>query len=524
MMHSNNWKNRKNLCKWSLVLGTSVATVFACGDDSGVATEGATEGMTMGTSGDSMSSSGTTGTTTGTTSAGSGSGSESEGTTGTSSGTTAGETSSTGEPMGVCGDGVIDPGEECDDGNIDNGDSCVEGCKSAICGDGFVGDGEACDDGNTIDDDGCTNACALPSCGDGELQAGEICDDGNADDSDSCLSTCVEASCGDGFTWEGVEACDDANDDESDACTSLCEAPTCEDGIQSGDESDVDCGGQSCSKCQLGESCITGQDCESGACAGDVCILPASCKAIKDAQPDAEDGLYELDPDGDGPLDAISAYCEMTLDGGGWTLVMRFAPAEGQFHFYSPHWTTESLVNENVSDPSDPSDGKFVAYNEVVGGEIRGCLQHPITKKYACRDYPLPEPTTPLSLFKDTPVGSDSKMKGLYFAEEDGQKLYWLINQGRTINEASSKTNNYIEVGINIDDDLSCYDARVRFGLVLNNENTIITLNDAAGFGAQAYYTSSCDLPDGTDSPWKTACGFAAGSKQYHTAGHIWIR
>jgi len=510
--------------KWSLIFGASLATTLACGDDSGIASESETGEMTGTSGGDSMTSSGTS---SGTTSMGSGSGSESEGTTGTtatSSSTTNGETTTTGEPMGVCGDGSVDPGEECDDGNSSNEDNCVEGCVSAICGDGYVGEGEACDDGNTIDDDDCTNACALPSCGDGELQAGEFCDDGNASDSDSCLSTCVEASCGDGFIWEGNEGCDDANDDESDSCTSLCEAPSCEDAIQSGDESDVDCGGESCSKCQLGEACGTEQDCESEACGGNVCILPATCKAIKDAQPNADDGLYELDPDGDGPLDAITAYCDMTKDGGGWTLVMRFAPANGKFHFYSPHWTMESLVNENVSDPSDPSDGKFAAYNEVVGGEIRGCLQHPITKKYACRDYALPESVTPLTLFKDTPVGSDAKMKGLYFEGEDPQKLDWLTNQGRTLAEASTNVHNYIEVGINIDDDLSCYDARVRFGLVLNNEASIITLNDAAGFGAQAYYTSACDLPDGTDSPWKTACGFAAGSKQYHTAGHIWIR
>ncbi|MBK8265043.1 MAG: hypothetical protein IPK80_27395 [Nannocystis sp.] len=67
--------------------------------------------------------------------------------------------------------------------------------------------------------------------------------------------------------------------------------------------------------------------------------------------------------------------------------------------------------------------------------------------------------------------------------------------QGRTLGEASVAPN-YVEVGINIDDDQSCYDARVRFGLVLNNEANVITLNDAAGFGAQSYYTAACDVPE----------------------------
>jgi hypothetical protein len=214
----------------------------------------------------------------------------------------------------------------------------------------------------------------------------------------------------------------------------------------------------------------------------------------------------------------------MSTDGGGWALVMRFAPAMGQFHFYSTHWTTVSLVNENVPGPTDPSDGKFPAYNALPGGEIRGCMQHPVTKAYACKSYPLPDPTTLLDLFMSTPVGSDIAMKGLYFVEAQAEKLKWLTIQGRTVAEASIPNPNYVAVGINIDDDQSCYDARVRFGLVLNNEANIITLNDAAGFGAQAYYTAGCDIAQGVDSPWRTACGLQAGATSYNTAGQIWIR
>jgi hypothetical protein len=253
-------------------------------------------------------------------------------------------------------------------------------------------------------------------------------------------------------------------------------------------------------------------------------VLAASCKALKAAQPNTPDGLQDLDPDGVGPVQPFKAYCDMTTDGGGWTLAMRFAPAMGQFHFYSTHWTTVSLVNDNVTSPTDPSDGKFQAYNALPGGEIRGCLQHPGTKVYACKAYSLPQTTTLLSLFKDTPVGSDLAMKALYFVEAQAEKLKWLTYQGRTLADASVPNPNYVAVGINIDDDQSCYDARVRFGLVLNNEANIITLNDAAGFGAQAFYTAGCDIAQGVDSPWRTACGLQAGATSYNTAGQIWVR
>jgi len=264
-------------------------------------------------------------------------------------------------------------------------------------------------------------------------------------------------------------------------------------------------------------------DCKTGGCDQNVCALAASCKALKAAIPDAPDGLYDLDPDGGGPIQPFKAYCDMTTDGGGWTLAIRFAPTNGQFNFYSMHWTANTVVNENTPLPTDPSDGKFPAYNALPGGEIRGCMQHPQTKVYACKAYALPMPTTLLNLFTNTPVGSDIAMKGLYFNEPQAEKLKWLTIQGRTVAEASTVPN-YVAVGINIDDDQSCYDARVRFGLVLNNEANIVTLNDAAGFGAQAYYTAGCDLAPGVDSPWRTPCGFAAGATIYNTAGHIWIR
>ncbi|HVK64403.1 MAG TPA: DUF4215 domain-containing protein [Polyangium sp.] len=63
----------------------------------------------------------------------------------------------------VCGDGVMDPGEECDDGNVMNGDGCEADCTlppaASVCGNGVRESDEQCDDSNTKNLDGCDSAC-----------------------------------------------------------------------------------------------------------------------------------------------------------------------------------------------------------------------------------------------------------------------------------------------------------------------------------------------------------------------------
>ena len=220
----------------------------------------------------------------------------------------------------VCGDGLVQAGvEACDDGNADNADNCLDTCKVAVCGDGVVGPGESCDDGNMVDNDACGNDCALASCGDGKLNPGEECDDGNKTDTDACLTTCAAASCGDGFVQAGVEACDDGNPDNSDTCTTLCKAPACDDALKSGKETDVDCGGGTCEACDQGQACNLDTDCSTGACVAGKCGIAQTCKQIKDSLPLSKDGVYEIDPDKDGPGQPFQVYCDMTVDGGGWT-------------------------------------------------------------------------------------------------------------------------------------------------------------------------------------------------------------
>lgn len=136
----------------------------------------------------------------------------------------------------LCGNAMLDPGEQCDDANDDDTDECNSNC-TFTCGDGVVGTAEACDTGIAAGDPG---ACPT-SCDDGDacttdtLQGSACqarCVTGTiaacADGDGCCPTTCdattdddCAATCGNGVV-EGTETCDGncpASCDDSIACT-----------------------------------------------------------------------------------------------------------------------------------------------------------------------------------------------------------------------------------------------------------------------------------------------------------------
>jgi hypothetical protein len=154
----------------------------------------------------------------------------------------------------------------------------------------------------------CTgNQCQAPTCAD-------LARNGEESDVDCGGGSCEK--CGDG------KSCLQLGDCLSGMCTAgTCVSASCTDTVKNGGETDVDCGG-SCGKCSDGKACLAGSDCASTLCTGGLCIAQiasASCQAIKLANPAAADGDYLIDPDGAGPLAPLTAFCDMTTDGGGYT-------------------------------------------------------------------------------------------------------------------------------------------------------------------------------------------------------------
>ncbi|MBI5546320.1 MAG: DUF4215 domain-containing protein [Deltaproteobacteria bacterium] len=134
----------------------------------------------------------------------------------------------------LCGDGLLELGEQCDWGAANSDpdpDSCRTDCRFPYCGDHTQDSGEACDDGNSVDGDGCDANCTLSGCGNGVRSAGEECDDSNLTDGDGCDSNCTATRCGNGVVTVG-ESCDDGNAVDNDGCRNTCTPNVCGDGVQ----------------------------------------------------------------------------------------------------------------------------------------------------------------------------------------------------------------------------------------------------------------------------------------------------
>ena len=76
-----------------------------------------------------------------------------------------------------------------------------------------------------------------------------------------------------------------------------------------------------------------------------------SCKDIKTRNPTATDGLYFIDIDGSAGAPAFQVYCDMTRDGGGWTLVMRNWYQSGLAGFTGGRGSPQEWNNLSRSEP-----------------------------------------------------------------------------------------------------------------------------------------------------------------------------
>lgn len=197
----------------------------------------------------------------------------------------------------------------------------------------------------------------------------------------------------------------------------------------------------------------------SDACASPDCMTFASCQAVEQQFPAAASGVYSLDA-GTG---MFRAYCELEADGGGWTLALKIDGTQTTFAYDAAIWTDATLLGE-TSPGLDNVQAKLEAFNAVAFTQVRVGFEVPVgsgTRRYAVvaasgqrlRDLFAGPPITS-TLGRDAWKGAIGPLGSLQpLCNAEG------INQG----------NEY---------------ARVRIGIIGNNEDDCATPDSYIGLGA----------------------------------------
>jgi hypothetical protein len=364
-------------------------------------------------------------------------------------------------------------GEDCGK----TGQVCLQGkCVPPVCSPGAL----KCEGSKVLTCNvGATGWEATKDCASDGLVCAEgkclVCSPG----AKSCTAEGKEKAClQDGSTWV-EKGCDDGN-----ACTSDgCQADGCTSAPFPGQSM---CSSNGAAWCAAG-NCVTG--------------ALESCKAILSAAGPVADGQYWLDPDGNGPVAAFLAWCDMSANGGGWTLAMRFKN-DGKLEYQNPLWTTPTVFDEDVAQSLAPGlnmNAKFKAFEHVKGTELMGCKGTPSTG--ACLSQQFVSTTTLLSVFSDG-------FKPSLLSRADFVKV-WGDNPKQTACNQAGLNNAVTAYG-------STLYAGARFGLLGNNEPDCLSPDAAWGFGLNAF-----------GAPIMCGAGMVSGYilvSSNCTQGTLWVR
>jgi len=99
-------------------------------------------------------------------------------------------------------------------------------------------------------------------------------------------------------------------------------------------------------------------------------LCPAqSCIDLLDTWQVNADGVYWVDPAGAG---AFQVYCDMNIDGGGWTLLAKFAASGSSWRWGQGEWLSgAALAAASSLDPTTVADAKNEAWGQLTVAELR---------------------------------------------------------------------------------------------------------------------------------------------------------
>lgn len=231
--------------------------------------------------------------------------------------------------------------------------------------------------------------------------------------------------------------------------------------------------------------CTSNADCALGNCLEGACVQVESCRQLAelDEGDTLADGVYAIDPDTDGPTPPFDAYCDMTFDGGGWTLVLKSDGNANTFAYESMQWGSTTAFQPQFPD-LDHNEAKLASYASVAFDELLVGIEAPPSVE----DVPLLE-------WLVVPIAGDSLhaliQPGAYIPSMLGRDAWKALVSG------SSLQLNCNREGLNTQSSQNLAHHRVRIGIVANEQNDCNSPNSRLGIGGAGEICGTLPNPTG---------------------------
>ncbi len=194
-------------------------------------------------------------------------------------------------------------------------------------------------------------------------------------------------TCGNGIL-DQTEECDDGNNTDGDGCSATC---TADYGYAAANPA---------------KSCLD-------------LLTVAGAAGAKPA-----DGVYWLDPDGAGGTAPFRARCDMTSDGGGWTLALKSLANNADWHYASALWTGTALLAAEDFATDNGKNAKYPAFQTLAVTSMRitlGAVTKVFTLSAATKGKTIAQLT---SQAPNTTVGTEEDIAGKAYTPTS----YWGLN------------------------------------------------------------------------------------------------
>lgn len=242
-----------------------------------------------------------------------------------------------------------------------------------------------------------------------------------------------------------------------------------------------------------GTQCDGGKTCVAGSCA----LVGKSCAELHSKDAKAPSDVYLIDPDGPGGEPAFQTYCDMTSDGGGWTLLVRADGGAQTFKYDAALWTDNKVHNAGQAG-TDTAEVKTLAAVTMPFTTLRIGLKTGNTASWAT----ISQASTSLTKLLSGGAVSTSLGRNAWKA---------LVPNGSAQPQCNME-------GFN----RACGSRLVRIGLLTNQESDCNSCDSYIGIGHSG--ADGCESQKGTICGMVASCSADNGARSVASWGYIYAR